>query len=86
MPTSATRSEPTASITAIRSSIWSSSVGAPKNGSERPDPRLSKVMKRAKLVIRRITRMSERSDQRYSTCEIQGGIHIRSMGPLPSTM
>ena len=26
------------------------------------------------------------SDQRYSTCEIQGGIQTRSMGPSPSTM
>jgi hypothetical protein len=38
------------------------------------------VMSRAKLVILCITRWSERSDQRYSTWEIQGGIHITSMG------
>jgi hypothetical protein len=58
----------------------------PKKGSDSPEPRRSKVIRRAKLVIRRMTRVSERSDQRYSTCEIQGGIHIRSMGPSPSTM
>ena len=78
--------DPAASITASTSSICSSSVGAPSSGSERPEPRRSKVITRAKLVSRSITPASDASDQRYSTCEIQGGIHTRSMGPSPSTM
>ena len=82
----ATRSAPAASITASTSSICSSSVGAPQNGSDRPEPRRSKVITRAKRVTRLITRSSERSDHRYSTWEIQGGIQTRSTGASPSTM
>lgn len=44
--TTAVRFEPTASITAITSSICSSSVGAPSTGSERPEPRRSKLISR----------------------------------------
>jgi hypothetical protein len=86
VPQIAALSEPAASITASTSSIWSSSVGAPKNGSESPEPRLSKVITRANCVRRAITRSSEGSDQRYSTWDIHGGIQIRSIGPSPSTV
>ena len=80
------RSDPAASITARTSSICSSSVGAPASGSDRPEPRRSKVITRANWVSRAITRASDSSDQRYSTCEIHGGIQTRSMSSLPSTM
>ncbi len=72
-------------MTASTSSIWSSSVGAPNKGSERPEPRRSNVITRANCVSRCITRSSDGSDQRYSTCEIHGGTQTRSMGPSPST-
>ena len=75
--------DPAASITASTSSICSSSVGAPWSGSDRPDPRRSKVITRANWVRRSITALREGSDQRYSTCEIQGGIHTMSTGPSP---
>ena len=75
-----------ASITASTSSIWSSRVGAPKSGSERPEPRRSKVITRANSVRRAITRSREGSDHRYSTCEIQGGIQTKSIGPSPWTV
>ena len=78
--------DPAASSTASTSSICSSSVGAPWSGSERPEPRRSNVITRAKLVSRSITAAIDASDQRYSTCEIQGGIQTRSTGPSPSTM
>jgi hypothetical protein len=77
--------EPAASITASTSSICSSSVGAPKNGSDRPEPRLSNVITLANWVSRAMTRSSDGSAQRYSTCDIHGGIQTRSSGPSPST-
>jgi hypothetical protein len=42
----AARSEPAALMTATTSSICSSSVGARGTGSDRPDPRRSKMMSR----------------------------------------
>ena len=86
VPAMAALSEPAASITASTSSIWSSSVGAPKSGSESPEPRRSNVITRANSVRRAITRSSDGSDQRYSTCDTQGGIQTRSMGPSPWTV
>jgi hypothetical protein len=86
VPQIAARSDPAAFITARTSSIWSSSVGAPNRGSESPEPRLSKVIRRANWVSRATTRWSDGSDQRYSTWEIQGGIQTRSIGPSPSTV
>ena len=83
VPTKAAFSDPAASITASTSSIWSSSVGAPKSGSDSPEPRRSNVITRAKPVSRAITRSSEGSDQRYSTWEIHGGTHTRSVGASP---
>ncbi len=56
-----------------------------RSGSDRPEPRRSNVITRANWVSRAITRSSEGSDHRYSTCEIQGGTQTRSSGPSPST-
>jgi hypothetical protein len=86
VPAIAALSDPAASMTARTSSIWSSSVGAPKSGSERPEPRRSNVITRANPVSRAITRSSEGSAQRYSTWEIHGGIQTRSVGPSPWTV
>ncbi len=52
-PTSAARSEPTACITACTSSMRSSSMGASVTRSERPVPRLSNNITRAKAPSRR---------------------------------
>ena len=52
MPTRSARSHPAASITAPKSSMDSSNVGACIAGSERPVPRLSKVMTRRKVASR----------------------------------
>ena len=85
VPQIAARSDPAASMTASTSSICSSSVGAPKSGSDSPDPRRSNVITRANWVRRFPNRSSVGSAHRYSTCEIQGGTQTRSMGPSPST-
>jgi hypothetical protein len=81
----AARSEPAASMTASTSSICSSRVGAPKKGSDSPEPRRSKVMTRANSCSRCPKRSSVGSAHRYSTCEIQGGTQTRSIGPSPWT-
>ena len=74
-PNSAGRSEPTASITARRSSMRSSSVGSLSFGtrSDRPVPRLSKTIRRENEASRRRKRASVGSSQANSTCDTQPG-------------
>src|SRR5436190_929942 len=71
-------------MTAIASSICSSSVGAPIIGSDSPEPRRSKVITRAKRPIRSPTVSSVGSVNRCSHCEIQVGTQRRSIGASPS--
>src|SRR5436190_1914447 len=71
-------------MTAIASSICSSSVGAPIIGSDSPEPRRSKVITRAKRPIRSPTVSSVGSVNRCSHCEIQVGTQRRSIAASPS--
>ena len=83
-PISAARSEPTASITARTSSILSSSVPA-WTRSERPMPRLSNRITRAKEPRRSTKRRYEGSSQ--TTCRLvtKPSTKTMSTGPSPTT-
>ena len=85
MATTAARSEPTASITATTSSICSSSVGAPEIRSDRPAPRLSKVINLENEVNRLSMRAAMGHSHMCSICQIQVGTQRMSTGPLPTT-
>ncbi len=83
-PNTSARSDPAASSTRRRSSIRSSSVGAPTTGSEAPLPRRSKRITRAKPASRSKKRAQRGSSKITSTQEIQFGTQRRSCGPSPS--
>src|SRR6266545_5832225 len=85
LPKSAARLEPTASITALTSSMRVSSVGAPLTRSDMPVPRLSKRMSRQKEASRSRVGANEGIVQTSSTCVTNGGMKTRSKGPSPRT-
>ena len=85
MPSTAARSDPTASMTAPMSSIRSSIDGGPATGSDIPVPRLSKMINRENDASRVRKRASVGSSQATSTCETKPGTRTRSTGPSPST-
>ena len=67
----------------------SSSPSSPKPsgiGSERPVPRRSMRITRAKLPRRSRKRASAGSSKKCSTCEMKPGENSRSTGPLPSSV
>ena len=69
----ATRSEPTASSTAMTSSICSSSVGSPSSGSDSPEPRRSKTITRANSEMRSKNAAIFGCSQNSSKTDIQVG-------------
>ena len=74
-PNTVARSEPTASITALTSSIRCSSVGSSRSGtgSDIPVPRLSKRMSREKEASRSKQWARLGSSHASSTCDTQPG-------------
>ena len=86
-PSSAARSDPTASITARTSSMRSSSVGNPSvgTGSDRPVPRLSNRISRENEARRSRNLASPGSSHISSMLETHPGTYTRSNGPSPTT-
>ena len=84
-PSSAARSEPTASITARTSSIRTSSDGAPLTRSDIPVPRLSNGSAGRTTRAAGVNAASDGICHASSTCETNGGMWTRSNGPSPST-
>jgi len=77
--------DPAASSTARRSSIRTSSGGAPSTRSESPLPRLSNVIRRKRCASCSRNARRYGSSQTSSTCCVLPGIHSRSSGPSPTT-
>jgi hypothetical protein len=76
--------ESTASITARTSSIRSSSVGTPPNGSDIPVPRLSNMTKRLNEAMRPKKRAGALVSHQFSRWETKPGTKTKSTGPSPN--
>src|SRR2546421_4670095 len=76
--------EPTASITARTSSMRSSSVGTPADGSDSPVPRLSNKIRRLNDANRRKKRAEAFASHQFSMCDTKPGTKTKSTGPSPN--
>ncbi len=82
-PSSTTRSLPAASSTAATSSTSSSSVTEPSSGSDRPTPRRSMIITRAKEPRRSKKDAIPGSSQSCSRCDVEPGTNSTSIVPSP---